>query len=236
MAVEAAAVSLKLPIFWTSQPRVWFAQAEAQFNLRHITADDTKYYHVLAALDQPTAERLLDLISAPPAKNKYPAIRKRLLDVFALSRRDRAVALLRMRDIGLGDKKPSAIMDEILALVDDGKLCLLSEQIFLDLMPVDIRVLLAEDEFQDPRALARRADILWMARPQSTLNAVHKLQAVHKPPSSKQEEYKDFPMPKYRSQTHNAEGICFYHQKFGKEARQCMPPCTFSGNFKAGRQ
>lgn len=88
MAVEAAAVSLKLPIFWTSQPRVWFAQAEAQFNLRHITADDTKYYHVLAALDQPTAERLLDLISAPPAENKYPAIRKRLLDVFALSRRD----------------------------------------------------------------------------------------------------------------------------------------------------
>ena len=57
---EEHAVSLKLPTFWSSQPEVWFAQAEAQFNLRIITADDTKYYYVLAALDQPTATRLLD--------------------------------------------------------------------------------------------------------------------------------------------------------------------------------
>ena len=26
-------VSIKLPIVWTSKPHVWFAQAEAQFNI-----------------------------------------------------------------------------------------------------------------------------------------------------------------------------------------------------------
>ena len=46
---EKHAVSLKLPTFWTSQPEVWFAQAEAQFNLRCITSDDTKYFYVVAA-------------------------------------------------------------------------------------------------------------------------------------------------------------------------------------------
>ena len=45
------AVSLKLPAFWTSQPKVWFQQSEAQFAWRNITADDTKYYYVVAALD-----------------------------------------------------------------------------------------------------------------------------------------------------------------------------------------
>ena len=64
MAVEHA-VSLKLPTFWISQPEVWFAQAEAQFS-QEITADNTKYFYVLAALDQQTATRLLDLISRPP--------------------------------------------------------------------------------------------------------------------------------------------------------------------------
>jgi hypothetical protein len=62
MASVEHTVSLKLPTFWTAQPDVWFAQAETQFNLRGITADDTKYY-VLAALDQDTATRVLDLIA-----------------------------------------------------------------------------------------------------------------------------------------------------------------------------
>ena len=77
MAVEHA-VSLKLPTFWTSQPEVWFAQTEAQFNLRGITADDTKYFYVLAALNQQTATRLLDLISRPPIDDKYKKLKDRL--------------------------------------------------------------------------------------------------------------------------------------------------------------
>ena len=38
MAAEEHAVLLKLPAFWTSQPEVWFAQAEAQFTVQGITA------------------------------------------------------------------------------------------------------------------------------------------------------------------------------------------------------
>ena len=60
MAVDA--VSLKLPTFWASQSEVWFAQAEAQFRLRKIEADETKYYYVIAAFDQETASRLMDVI------------------------------------------------------------------------------------------------------------------------------------------------------------------------------
>ena len=52
-----SAVALKLPNFWTMQPEIWFTQAEAQINIRGITSDDTKYYYVVAALDQDTAAR-----------------------------------------------------------------------------------------------------------------------------------------------------------------------------------
>ena len=48
------AVSLNLPTFWTIQPDVWFVQAEAQFTLHEITAESTKYYFVVLALDQDT--------------------------------------------------------------------------------------------------------------------------------------------------------------------------------------
>ena len=58
------AVSLKLPEFWTSHPRVWFQQTEAQFALRQVTAYNTKYY-VVAALDQDYAQRVIDLLEDP---------------------------------------------------------------------------------------------------------------------------------------------------------------------------
>ena len=112
MAVEHA-VSLKLPTFWTSQPEVWFAQAEAQFNLRGITAEDTKYFYVLAALDQQTATRLLDLISRPPVDNKYKTLKDRLISAFGLSKHERASRLLHFHP--LGDSKPSTLMEEMLA-------------------------------------------------------------------------------------------------------------------------
>ena len=64
-----------------SQPQVWFAQDEAQFNLWKNTTVETQYYYVLSALDQGTTTRLLDLINNP----QYQALKDRLLETFCLS-------------------------------------------------------------------------------------------------------------------------------------------------------
>ena len=66
MTTGVDAVSLKLPTFWTSTPTTWFAQAEAQFIVRNITNDDTKYYYVIAALDSSTANRAKNKTCSPP--------------------------------------------------------------------------------------------------------------------------------------------------------------------------
>ena len=97
------AVSLKLPEFCTSHTMVWFQQTEAQFSLRQVTADNTKYFYVVAALDQDSAQRVIDLLEDPPRDYKYLALKKRLLDTFDLSDNGRAARLLNMPQ--LGDKK-----------------------------------------------------------------------------------------------------------------------------------
>ena len=221
---EEHAVSLKLPTFWTSQPEVWFAQAEAQFNLRGITTDDTKYFYVLAALDQQTATRLLDLISQPPADNKYRTLKDRLISTFGLSKYERASRLLHFRP--LGDSKPSALMDEMLALLGDHPPCLLFEQLFLERLPEDIRIQLVDSKMDDHRQLAKRADALWSSRNmESNTNAVQR-----RPPARQQQTKSKAPVPS----TDNR--LCYYHRTFGEAARQCRQPCTWSGNEKAGRQ
>ena len=146
MATEEHAVSLKLPTFWTSQPEVWFAQAEAQRELRKVTVDATKYFYVLAALDQQTATRFIDLISRPPATDKYKTLKDRLLETFGLSKRERAARLLHFRP--LGASKPSALMDEMLALLGDHTPCLLFEQLFLERLPVDIQIQLVDGKLK----------------------------------------------------------------------------------------
>ena len=63
-------MSIKLPTFCVSGPGAWFAQAEAQFALRHITQDENG----VEALDTSTAKRALSVITEPPKQNKYQAI------------------------------------------------------------------------------------------------------------------------------------------------------------------
>ncbi|KII60614.1 hypothetical protein RF11_12080 [Thelohanellus kitauei] len=76
---HANAVAIKLPTFWTAQPRVWFVQTEAQFHLRGIVSDTTKYYYVVGALDQETAGRMIDTLSKPPLEGKYENLKSKLL-------------------------------------------------------------------------------------------------------------------------------------------------------------
>ena len=65
----------------------------------------------------------------------------------------------------LGDKKPSVLMDEMLALMADHRPCFLFNYLFLQLLPDDIRmVVLSGQQWNDPCQLAARADELWLAR------------------------------------------------------------------------
>ena len=133
---------------------------------------------------------------------------------------------------GLGDRKPSDLMNEMLTLLDGHKPCLLFEQLFLEQMPEDIRLIIADDDFSDPRKLAARADVLWQAKQQGDTtinNAV--LQRV-----SRTSAHSDSATGTSSVNTTDKNKWCYYHQRWGSDARQCRPPFTHPGNALAGRR
>ena len=203
------AIAVKLPHFWTINPEIWFHQAEAQFAWRYVVSEETKYYHVLAALDQNTAQCLLDLLSNPPAATKYTAIKQHLLSTFALSETDRAAKLLNMPP--LGDRKPSALMDEMLVLLGNHQACFIFKHLFLQHMPDDIRITLASEQTDDLRRLAQKADALWLAQLQT-------------PELCKVEQAR---LRKQYQKINNQKDFCYHHRCYGKNTRQCRPPCAF---------
>ena len=84
-AIEAAqetartsAVSVKLPPFWPDKTGLWFAQAEAQFAIKGITVDKTKFSYVVSMLDNKIAVHAMDIIENPPDNNAYGALKTHL--------------------------------------------------------------------------------------------------------------------------------------------------------------
>ena len=70
------AVALELPPFQIFQPRRWFQQAEENIVLRNIIVGATKYFYVVAALDQETASLLIDFLENSPEEDRYGSIKK----------------------------------------------------------------------------------------------------------------------------------------------------------------
>ena len=219
-------IAIKLPTFWTTSPRTWFAQAEAQFAIRNITSQETMYYHLVASLDTATANRALSILTSPPVVEQYNTLKTFLLSAFSLTDEERAMAILNMTNIG--DKKPSELMDEMLALLGDHKPCFLFKHIFLSQLPDTVRIPLASSTTQDYRTLAQEADRLLIATTTNqTINAA----------SSQQVRNNWSDQRKNRDQN---KRFCSYHARFGRFARKCAQPCEYStqksGNGPMGQQ
>lgn len=79
----AAAVVIKLAPFWSADPSLWFAQAEAQFATRNITTEQTKFRHIVATLAPEIATEVRDLLLQPPEDNPNTALKEALISELA---------------------------------------------------------------------------------------------------------------------------------------------------------
>ncbi|CAI5638951.1 unnamed protein product [Oreochromis niloticus] len=211
--MAAFAVALKLPDFWLHDPPSWFVHVEARFALRGVSADDTKYHHVVASLYPLSTRRVMTLLRDPPAQAKYSA--KKLLSL-----------------AGLGDSTALELMESMLSLLgaDDGGF--LFTHLFLRQLPAPVRAGLANSPLlatKDYRSLAEEADrILLATRSFSVQAIVPDSPAVSPAPSPMLQGPSDSStVAGIAARWHRGKGLCFHHQRFGAKARHRLPPCSF---------
>lgn len=85
-AANVSAMSVKLPDFYATDPASWCLSAKAQFGLRAVFSDDTKYWYILSALDMETSACAVRAVSNIPPRKKYSTLKRLLLKAFFLSR------------------------------------------------------------------------------------------------------------------------------------------------------
>lgn len=154
---ELAGVSIqsRLLPFWREIPRAWFIQFEAVVDPLK-TSDDQKFRYVLQQLQATDLQHLTDILYKPPATNKYDAIKKRLLAVYADSEVKNFQKLV--SGLELGDQKPTQLLRKMRELsggmiTDEG-----IRIEWLNQLPSQVRLILLVNTESSLDTLAAMAD------------------------------------------------------------------------------
>ncbi len=249
--MAVAAVNIKLPPFWPSDPQIWFAQVEAQFTTRHITSQKTKFDYIVASLSPDIATEVQDLVLTPPTDNAYDTLKEQLIQRTAASEPRRLRQLFNTEE--LGDRKPTQMLRCIQQLLGDKVTATDSSflrELFLQHLSPNVRMILASTkESGNLEELATLADKISEVVIQPTISTIespklsdevkqlrteisdlNKIVQSMSPRSNKPSSYRS-PSPA-RPQKPSAE-LCWYHGKFGTSAQKCKSPCSWSGNAPA---
>lgn len=247
---EISHVAVKPPLFWKSNPSLWFVRLEAQFSLSRINVDDTKFNYVVAALDSDILSSVSDILVRPPATGKYEALKKRLIDVHSESESTKIRMLL--QGLELGDQRPSQLLNRMRTLGGEAVGEPLLKSLWLDRLPSGTQSVLAalKDDLEQLSIVADKIHELTppninaaTVQPSSQTSSleiqvaqltkqVQDLTSIVQQQNHRH-HYNRHPTrtrsrsrsrPKYKEASN---GMCFYHTNFGSSAQKCKSPCSF---------
>jgi hypothetical protein len=100
-------LTVRLPPFWPYRPGLWFAQAEAQFNLANVTSEMTKFNYTISQLEYRHAAEVEDIITSLPADQPCTTLKNELVRRLSSSRDQRVCQLLTYEELGTANRPSS---------------------------------------------------------------------------------------------------------------------------------
>lgn len=167
---EIHKISIKPVTFIKTQPRLYFMQMEAQFNLARITGDTTRFNHILGMLDPTYLQCVLDVIENPPSENKYDTIKSRIISEFTQSDQHKLRVLL--NETELGDAKPSQLLRKMRELSNNALNDDALKTLWIERLPEQIRPVISIAD-GDLNKIAAMADKMLEITTFKQINEIH---------------------------------------------------------------
>lgn len=249
----AVSVAARTPPFWRDKPALWFAQFELITGPQKL-GDETKCHLVVSHLEKQDIEQISDIIRNPPATDKYKALKDRLIEVYEESERSRLQRLVQGTDPG--DLTPSQLLRRMRDLAGGSN----TSDSFIRAcwhakLPANVRAILSVARGVDIDTQATIADEIIansvptggvaaiqprdssdsateMARMFQKLDA--RLSKLESESSSRGPRHWRRSRSRSRSRSRTPgqsnSGLCYYHERYGSNAKKCRPPCSKSKN------
>ena len=216
--------SVQLPAFDKVEPHAWFAVADANFALRKVTDQMTKYYYVLSKLDANTLRKLSAFLQEERGSDPYDEVRSTLCQTFEPPMEQKLDALLATND--MGDERPMQFGLELLRLLGPATAHDILKRIFLRSIPPTIVTAITGSLSASYRDVLSAADKAWTSAssaPQSTAAVA----TISGQPSVSRRGGRGGRQRGGRSASLlKSVVLCVFHQKFGNAAKKCTPGCS----------
>ena len=230
------AVSLKLPVFDSDDPEIWFVQAENQFRLKGITQSNTMAEHVIQVLPTATLRKMRTWLREHPGEKDYHELKSYLMKEFSFTPAERTRRILSLASKPLGDKKVSDVYNELESLFclpspdpAESKRLDIEREIILISLPDSVRTCLQTSEDLPLSELVSKADCLLEAHRAALASIGAPVNAVTSGQESDDSDAEVHFVKRasdQRSRTRElVRGLCPYHFKYGQHAKRCWPGC-----------
>ena len=213
-------VSIKPPPFMETAVSGWFAIFDAQFHLRKITSEETKFYHILAALPPDTISKISPEILT---KKSFSELKTALIELHEHTKPELFEKLISSTTM---TGRPSVFLGELrgvatkVGVSDD-----LVRHKFVQALPITIGTVLAAQKELTLNQLGKLADEL-IPLEQAHCLAVPSASSFTRKSTDNSHTFKNHAglRPYHANQRPK---VCRAHIFFGHKARSCKPWCQW---------
>ncbi|XP_047032027.1 uncharacterized protein LOC124643514 [Helicoverpa zea] len=253
--LAVVSVQSRLLPFWREYPRMWFIQFEAVVEPQK-TSDENKYRYVLGQLQPTDLQHVTDIVIKPPETKKYEAIKQRLLSVYEqsevknfknlisgleLGNQKPSQLLRRMRELGGNMITEDGIKIEwmnhlppqmrvVLSVNTDSSLDMLAAMADKMMEYSESANIAAVSSSQPDSAAVNQkimsAQIQVLSKQLENLTLeISELRSRGRPNHRRYQRSRSRSKSTARHQ-HDPNRVCYYHYRFGDQARRCVSPCA----------
>ena len=251
--METSVVSaFRAPPFCNHDPSMWFSLVECSFKASTVTKSLTKFLHCTSLIPADVLTQVSDIVSvAAESDSPYEELKTAILSRLQSSKTARFQELLSKEE--LGNEKPTDLLRRMKKLLGNGYQTFdnsLFHHLFYQRLPSTIQKnLFSVKSKLSLEELAELADEFMATVPTehniSTMNSTTEvdelknlvskltLQINYLESQLSQRPRRRRSTSRRRIRSKSPHDICFYHKRFGVNARKCTKPCSFTSRPKA---